>query len=1058
MMNRKFLVLTVILAVLLVLPSTVFGATTRPAMGQQQVGGSAVWVANHNMFSTISVGAYHTLAIDTSGVLWAWGDNSEGAVGDGTTTYRSTPVRIMENVVAVSAGSFLGHSYSLALQNDGSLWGWGHNFCGNLGDGTNVNPRISPVRIMANVTAFSTGAGHTLAIDTQGRLWAWGRNNFGELGDGTTTWRNSPVQVASNIVQVSAGAGFSMAISANNELFAWGGNNVGQLGDGTTTNRNRPTLIGENIVDVSAGTTHSLAIDTLGVLWAWGSNSAGQLGDGTTTNRLIPVVIMENVVGISATRYIPTTGNVTGSSMALTVDGRLFTWGNNTNGQLGDGTTTNRNRPTQIQQNIIAGSMGLTSAAAVQNDGTLLVWGANNRGQLGDGTTTQRTSPVQISGIRIMLPLHRPFAGNVTVSIPSANEVQQPTVHSSSMLNNNWGFFNNISHTVASTFRHTLALRNDGTLWAWGANTDGQLGDGTRTTRTRPVRIMDNVVAVSSGSFGHSSGYSLALTSNGVLYGWGNNNSGQLGNGSSRIRPSRIMDNIVAFSTSNAHTLAIDNQGRLWAWGSNSAGQLGDGTTTNRSRPVQIGENIVSVSAGAGHSMAIDASGNLFAWGSNSNGQLGDGTTTNRNRPVHIGSNVADVLAGARHTLAIDFDGSLYGWGSNGAGQLGDGSTTDRHNPIFIMNNVIAIGANNNARTGHDRMGNSLAVTSDGTLYSWGWNNFGNVGDGTTTNRHRPVPIMTHVAAVSAGSSAGAAVRTDGTLWTWGENEGNIGDGTTINRHSPVQVLDIDNIMLPTNRPFVMPPAATTPLPAPTIGLEIDTLAITVEYRHDTVIITYRDTVLMLTLSGFTAFGVQYYPILEALAAFGAEISLNQQTQTIIIELGTTIIHIPLNHDTVVINGTPHTMNFFPIIIEDRVFVPLAVLELIGMTINTEVDRVFAENLHIIYRGNRYDLTLPVMNINGEFMYPFREIAEIIGATVTWDANMRTGSAAFNNFFSTFTVNQNVYIDNGIARNLTRGVVPFIIGDRIYLPIRYVVEPLGLRFRLDSVNNAIIIE
>ncbi len=337
--------------------------------------------------------------------------------------------------------------------------------------------------------------------------------------------------------------------------------------------------------------------------------------------------------------------------------------------------------------------------------------------------------------------------------------------------------------------RHSLRLRPDGTVWAWGSNTHGQLGDGSTTHRSAPVRVsaLRGVVAVSAGG-----SHSLAVLPDGTVGAWGNNSSKQLGNGSTthRTTPGRVLDlrGVVAVSAGGSHSLAVREDGTVWAWGNNRSGQLGDGTTVHRSMPVQVKalSGVVAVSAGMHHSLAVREDGTVWAWGNNDSGQLGDGTITNRSTPVQVSglSGVAAVSAGYFHSLAARADGTVWAWGNNGSGQLGEGTTTHRSTPVQVsgLSGVAAVSA------GHFH---SLATREDGTVWAWGSNQSGQLGDGTTANRSSPVQVggLSGVAAVSAGMQHSLSLRKDGTVWAWGSNASEQrGDGTAANRSSPVQV------------------------------------------------------------------------------------------------------------------------------------------------------------------------------------------------------------------------------------------------------------------------------
>ena len=348
--------------------------------------------------SIISAGSNHAAVVRYDGTIWAWGSNSSGRLGNGMTIDRHVPVQVqtLTNMVAVSAGG----SHTVALREDGTAWSWGNNWQGQLGDGTTV-ARSTPVQVrnLTNIIAIEAVGSHTIALNGDGTVWAWGQNNMGQLGDGTTVARNTPVQVQNleNIVAVSAGGTHTLAVRNDGTVWSWGRNLRGELGDGTTINRHAPVQVQnlENIVAVSAGGTHTLAIRNDGTVWAWGTNMSGQLGDSTTVNRSTPVQVqnLTNVVAVSA-------GSNT--SFALKDDGTVWAWGDNWHGGLGDGTTLRRLLPVQVQNlvNVIDIEAGGMYTLALRDDGTVWSWGNNHSGQLGNATReVTQTAPVQVWGL-----------------------------------------------------------------------------------------------------------------------------------------------------------------------------------------------------------------------------------------------------------------------------------------------------------------------------------------------------------------------------------------------------------------------------------------------------------------------------------------------------------------------------------------------------------------------------------------------------------------------------------------------------------------------------------
>ncbi|MGN0514890.1 MAG: DUF4214 domain-containing protein, partial [Lachnospiraceae bacterium] len=340
--------------------------------------------------------------------------------------------------------------------------------------------------------------------------------------------------------------------------------------------------------------------------------------------------------------------------------------------------------------------------------------------------------------------------------------------------------------SVSLGFASSAAISQNGELYTWGDNSDGQLGDGTKEDKITPVKIMDNVAMVCLDE-----DYSGAVTKSGELYMWGYNYCGKLGDETTetwRTSPVKVMDDVTMVSLGWSHSGAVKKSGELYMWGYNQYGQLGDGTTQDKRTSVKIMDNVATVSLGDNHSAAVTKSGELYMWGYNKYGQLGDGTTEDKSKPVKIMDNVAMVSLGGNYSAAVTKSGELYMWGNNSGGVLGIGMMGSyKSTPVKIMDNVAAVSLG---------WGHSAAVTKSGELYTWGSNNAGELGDGTTTSSSTPKKVMENIAMVSLGSSYSGVVTTSGELYTWGANSyGQLGDGTTSSSKVPVKpVFPLDRI------------------------------------------------------------------------------------------------------------------------------------------------------------------------------------------------------------------------------------------------------------------------
>ena len=379
------------------------------------------------MFGLAAGGLWSSPALAGSGAgsALAWGDNEFGELGNGTMTSSLVPVGVSEGAVP-SGATFtqvgVGAMGSLALSSTGQLYAWGDNNFGELGNGTMTGSSV-PVAVAAGaippgttISQIAAGGFHNLALSSTGQLYAWGDNLDGELGNGTTTGWSVPVAVAAGaippgttITQIAAGFSYSLALSSTGQVYAWGDNLDGELGNGTTTGSPVPVAVaagaippGTTITQIAAGGHQSLALSSTGQLYAWGDNIHGELGNGTTTSSPVPVAVSAGAIP-PGTHIIQIAAGVL-QSLALSSTGQVYAWGDNLDGELGNGTTTGSPVPVAVSAGAIPPGTTIVQIAAgnlyslaLSSTGQVYAWGANLLGELGSGTTTSSSVPVAVS-------------------------------------------------------------------------------------------------------------------------------------------------------------------------------------------------------------------------------------------------------------------------------------------------------------------------------------------------------------------------------------------------------------------------------------------------------------------------------------------------------------------------------------------------------------------------------------------------------------------------------------------------------------------------------------
>ena len=775
--------------------------------------------------SVVSKGNTVYAISNNNNILWAWGSNSYGQIGDGQTiTQRLTPVQVGFSAwKKISAGNY----HTLGIMLDGTLWGWGGSAYGQLGIGAITTFRYySPVSIGTTLGLWKSiegGWGNSLAIRSDDTLWSWGMNGSGELGDGSTvTARTTPIQIGTSTwkkiicdnnfgvcsidyndnlyswgdiyswgtqiiyntpqlqktpirwkrVWNTGMTGFG--IKDDDTLWSWGNNGWGQLGDFTTVSKSVPTQVGvfPSMKSVAGGEYHTLALNYNDILYSWGRNDYGQLGNGTTAVLSFTPVLLTGTFATMTWKSIIGGGYHT---LALNYNDILYSWGFNYYGQLGNGTTATYNSTPSL---LVAPfntstwrfvASGYDCVFAINYSNILYVWGNNAYGRLGDSSTaTYSPIPITISTTSTMTRIMK-------------------------------------SKSAFGVDNTTGTAHIDGTLFAWGNNNF----DFTNTSTWIPSPIQVNKSTwkvtwktLSNCAGGGSTGPSqLAIDTDGKMWAWGVNDLCQLGTGSNYVATTFILSPMLinasvtwkAVANGNPFSLALDSNGYLYATGFNGYGQFGNGVTASFYVHTKIGTSTWnSIYASMYYSSGILSDNTLWAWGYNNKGQLGDGSITDKKSPTQVlisQSTWKMVDIGEAHALAIAGDNTLWAWGRNYSGQLGDGTTVDKTTPVMIGSSTWKIVSA--ATGGNADMGWSLAIRGDNTLWAWGNNFYGSLGDGGTTNRPAPVQIgaSTWTAVSAGGAHALAILGSNNTLWAWGNNsQGQVGDGGTTNRPAPVQV------------------------------------------------------------------------------------------------------------------------------------------------------------------------------------------------------------------------------------------------------------------------------
>jgi alpha-tubulin suppressor-like RCC1 family protein len=752
----------------------------------------------------VATDAGTNFALLADGTLWGYGTNDFGQLGDGTTQYRSKPQPVpgLSGIQAVAASS-----YVLALNEDGTVWAWGRNDMGQLGDGTRIDRSVpAQVVGLGNVTKISIDVNGSLALKSDGTVWVWGNKCCGAAGDGTGNGPKPPLALVptqvhnlDQVIAVAAGGDHHMALRADGAVWAWGHGVLGQNGTGLLNGQLLPVQVPglDHIVAIEKGGSSSFALKADGTVWAWGNNATGQLGVKGITYSAVPIQVpgVSDIVAFSAE---------SGHVLAMRRDGNVFAWGYNDRGQLGNGglqdqappgvvlgpggsgqlnlltpapANYNRLPSAQIGRSPASGTAPLTvqvtALKASDPDGTVTAYYWKS----GDGQQASGASATFVytraGDYRLTLLIEDNAGGRMSVWA----RVQVAAAPVGAVSTN---------PKIAGNGSVSVALANDGRILTWGIGS--LLGvDGGPNPVSHPIANgKTGAVDIAVGS-----GTVHVLLADGAVVGLGNNSSGEVGSGKNApyISPQSLpgLPPVQALAANASNYLALTRDGRLFSWGSNMDGALGLGDTENRFAPTEIAglNNVTAIATGSNLSVVLKDDGSVWAWGRNEGYELGDGTRISRNRPIQVPGlfSVRKIFVTGSTVFALKADGTVWVTGNLPTPIPGDPGPFSGARHVAAYDGIDQI-AGDGRRV--------IARKPDGTVWTGGLNaralGFESGGDIVGLKQ---LPDIADAIWVAGSSGVSMAVRRDGTVWSWGRNDyGQLGNGTYAGHATPALVVN----------------------------------------------------------------------------------------------------------------------------------------------------------------------------------------------------------------------------------------------------------------------------
>jgi alpha-tubulin suppressor-like RCC1 family protein/serine/threonine protein kinase len=794
----------------------------------------------------ISAGSDHVCGLTAAGLAYCWGDDTYGQLGNGGTSQVALSPSLVDTSTVTGNKAFVqytgGYYHSCGLTAAGVAYCWGRDDQGQLGNGGGSQDVQSPSPVntagIAGNKAFkdlvaggtSSTLGFTCGVTADGVTYCWGSDSDGQLGNGSGSGSSqtpSPVDTTTitgnkAFVQLAAGGRHACGLTADGVAYCWGGDESGQLGNGGASQDtqspspvNTATITGNKaFLQLVAGEYHTCGLTVEGVAYCWGWNRYGELGTGNGSPQDVQSPSAVDTSTITGNKkFVQLTARISTSTCGLTADGVAYCWGSDYYGQLGNGGTA---QDTWIPSAVNTAAMG--------GNKTFVQLSA------GYGFTCGLTA----SGVAYC------FGEGGTIGDGTWNAAQSPTLVNTAAVS-----WSKVFVQLSPGTGHTCGRTTDGAAHCWGLDDGGQLGNGGGSLNTQSLSPVNTSTIPGNRAFVHLAAayaHTCGLMADGVAYCWGSDYLGRVGNGTvlgnsqspSPVDTSTISGNkaFVQIGAGYGFGCVLNAEGVAYCWGKDAEGNLGNGGTAqdteNPSLPVDTfnitgNKAFVRLTIGSGsHACGLTGDGVAYCWGYDSNGQLGNGggsLSVQRPSPVDTSTMTGNktfvqLAAGGRHTCGLTAAGVCYCWGSDGSGQLGNGGgSTDTQSPSPV--NTLTIPGNKafiKIVAGNET---TCGLTADGVAYCWGWDDSGNLGNGSGLgDSQSPSPVDTSTIAgnklfvlLDSGDSHACGLTAGGVAYCWGwDGSGQLGNGGTsqdTESPSPVDVSGLwENAVMKLPIPF----------------------------------------------------------------------------------------------------------------------------------------------------------------------------------------------------------------------------------------------------------------